>query len=383
MNDPWYKSTFQYSALGVHLKMHIPHDVFSTQRIDEGTLLLLDHLPESSPTSILDMGCGYGALGLPIAAKFPEAKMDMVDRDLLAAAWSQKNAAENSIKNVNAFGSLGFRDVHGKYDWILCNVPARIGEPFIKNLIHLGCARLNPGGELRVVVINDLAPMVTEMKLIIKGPRHSIYSISASEFTGEAVSPETLYLRDQVKVADLDLDRPFDLGGDDQKRLKVGLPVLIDTLPRQAPKGEFKVLCFRSGYGQLPLISKKRWPNAHVVAVDRDLLGTSFVRHNAEKLGLSQNLEVRETAHWPDAISKEEKFNLILGELSPSADEAVAISELQAIEQSLIKGGEALVLCLEKIEKDWMKKFAPKSKLSIFKVLTREGYTVTRMTKNS
>ena len=383
MNDPWYKSTFQYSILGNRLNIQIPHDVFSTQRIDEGTLLLLEHLPENTPSSILDMGCGYGALGLPIAAKFPESKMDMVDRDLLAAAWSQKNAAANSITNVHAFGSLGFRDVHGKYDWILCNVPARIGEPFIKNLIHLGCARLNPGGELRVVVINDLAPMVTEMKLIIKGPRHSIYSISASEFSGEVVLPETLYLRDQIKIADLELDRPFDLGGDDQKRLKVGLPVLMDTLPRQSPKGEFKILCFRSGYGQLPMLSKKRWPESKVVAVDRDLLGTTFVRHNAKKLGLNNQLEVREKAHWPDAILEGEKFNLILGELSPSADEAVAISELTAIEKSILKDGEALILCLEKIEKDWMKKFASKSKLSIFKVLTREGYTVTRMTKNT
>ena len=381
MIDPWFKSTFQYSALGTNLKVQIPHDVFSTQRIDEGTLLLLDHLPTNEPTSILDMGCGYGALGLPIAAHYPKTKIEMVDRDLLAVAWSQKNADLNSLTNVKTYGSLGFRDVPGKFDWILCNVPARIGEPFIKNLIHLGCTKLNPGGELRVVVINDLAPFVSEMNLIIKGPRHSVYSITQSPLTGEPTPPETLYLRDQVKMDGLTLNRPFDLGGDDQKRLAIGLPVFMDTLPRQVPAQNFKVLCFRSGYGQLPLISKKRWPNAQVVAVDRDLLGTTFTRHNAKTLGLDQNLEVRESAHFPDAIQPEEKFNLILGELSPSADEAVAIAEMQAIEQSLVKGGEALILCLDKVEKTWIKKFATKSKLSIHKVLTRQGYTVTRMTR--
>lgn len=381
MHDPWYKSTFQYSALGANLKMHIPHDVFSTQRIDEGTLLLLDHLPKTEPASILDMGCGYGALGLPIAAKFPKAKMEMVDRDLLAVGWSQKNAEENKLANVHAYGSLGFDQVKSTYDWILCNVPARIGEPFIKNLIHFGCARLNPNGELRVVVINDLAPMVSEMKLITKGPRHSIYSINASEFTGEKVSFEALYLRDRVKVLDLELDRPFDLGGDDQKRLKTGLPVLFDTLPRQVPEKNFKVLCFRSGYGQIPLVARKRWPQTTVIAVDRDLLGTNFVRHNANRLELNENLDVRENAHWPDAIHPDEKFNLILGELSPSADEAVALAELRAMEASLAIGGEALILCLDKIEKDWVKKFAAKSKLSIFKVLSRESYSVVRLSK--
>jgi 16S rRNA (guanine1207-N2)-methyltransferase len=382
MRDPWYKATFQYDIFGKRLSMHIPHDVFSTQRIDEGTLLLLENLPDSKPKSILDMGCGYGALGLPIAAIHPETHVDLVDRDLLAVEWSKKNAAANSLGNVNAFGSLGFRDVRGKYDWILCNVPARIGEPFIKNLIHHGCARLNPGGELRVVVINDLIPFVNEMKLIATGPRHSIFAIRAEETAGEAIAPEKLYLRDQVKVADLTLDRPFDLGGDDQKRLKTGLPVLIDALPRKIPGGEFKVLCFRAGYGQIPLIARKRWADAKVVAVDRDLLGTTFIHHNAEVLGLEGNrLEVRENAFLPFALGAEEKFNLILGELSPSAGESVAISELETIEDHLIKGGEALILCLEKYEKDWIKKFAGQSKLSVFKVLSREGYTVVRLSK--
>ena len=382
MKDPWFKSTFQYDVLGKRLTVHIPHDVFSTQRIDEGTLLFLDHLPETKPETIRDMGCGYGALGLPIAAIYPEARIDMVDRDLLAAAWSKKNAEANSLTNVSAFGSLGFRDVNGTYDWILCNVPARIGEPFIKNLIHHGCARLKPGGELRVVVINDLIPLVSEMKLIATGPRHSIFAIKANESSADAVAPESLYLRDQVKVTDLELERPFDLGGDDQKRLKTGLPVLIDSLPRKAPAGPFKVLCFRSGYGQLPLLARKRWPEAMITAVDRDLLGTTFVKHNASRLGLDgAQLEIREAAHFPDAFASTEKFNLVIGELSPSAGETVALSELSAIEGLLEKGGEALILCLDKIEKDWVKKFTLKSKLSAFKVLTRDGYTVIRFSK--
>ena len=67
MRDPWFKATLNLSALGQKLQMQIPHDVFSTQRIDEGTLLLLEHLPSREPATVLDMGCGYGALGLPIA----------------------------------------------------------------------------------------------------------------------------------------------------------------------------------------------------------------------------------------------------------------------------------------------------------------------------
>jgi 16S rRNA (guanine1207-N2)-methyltransferase len=390
MKDPWYKTSFQYSALGANLKLAVPHDVFSTQRIDEGTLLLLEHLPKNEPPTILDMGCGYGALGLPIAAHYPKTKIDMVDRDLLAAKWSHENALANQLSNVNAFGSLGFRDIHQTYDWILCNVPARIGNPFIENLIEQGRALLNEGGELRVVVIRDLGPVLLEMKEknhwplieVAKGPRHTIFSIAAQKGVVAPIEPDTLYLRDQVNVADLTLDRPFDIGGDDQKRLKAGLPVLIDTLPRQDPEKKLqKILCFRCGYGSLPLVSLKRWPHARVIAVDRDLLGTTFTRLNAKKLGVEDRLEVRENAHFPDAISAGEKFNLILGELSPSADQWVAMSEMLAIEQALAPGADALILCLDKIEKDWVKTFAQNTELAIHKVLTREGYTVVRFSK--
>jgi len=403
MTDPWYKTSFTYSPLGRELKVRVPHDVFSTQRIDEGTLLLLESLPSSAaegsaPKKILDVGCGYGALGLPIAARFPEAQLDLIDRDLLAVHYSAENARENGLINVHAFGSLGFQsepleNAQPVYDWILCNVPARIGTPFIENLVLESRRRLNPGGELRMVVIRDLGPVLLELKekhqwpLIesARGPRHVVFSIGA-EAQNPTPNPglhdsnsHDLYFRDQVKVTDeLILDRPFDLGGDDQKRLRAGLPVLIDALPRSSTP--LNILCFRCGYGALPLLARRRWPEARVVAVDRDLLATTFTRHNAARLNLDVNLDVRENYHFPNAISNtisNETFDLILGELSPSADRAVAIAEMQAIEAALAPGGQALILSLDKL-KDWIQIFASKSKLGIHKVLTRDGYTVTR-----
>src|SRR5262249_42603871 len=73
------------------LALDVPWDVFSSQRIDEGTLLLLRHLPEGQPSSFLDLGCGYGALGLPVAARWPAARALLIDRDLLAVAGSAHN----------------------------------------------------------------------------------------------------------------------------------------------------------------------------------------------------------------------------------------------------------------------------------------------------
>ncbi len=389
--NPWHKTTVLIDALGARLRLSLPHDVFSSVGVDEGTLLLLNHLPAGEPGSVLDMGCGYGPLGLPIAARFPRARVEMVDRDLLVVAFAQRNAEANGLSNAAAHGSLGFRDlrVEGQpYDWILCNVPARIGPRFIAHLLEAGRALLAPPGALRVVVIRDLAPVIealaAERGLPLteeaRGPRHSVYALLAQPSRPAArpdPEPSVLYARDQIAVAGLTLERPTDLGGDEPHRIGRGLPVLLDALPRRAPG---RVLAFGCGYGTLPLVACARWPDAKVVGVGRDLLATAFTRHNAARLGFSpRRLEVRESGHFPDAIAPEERFDLAMGELSPSAGERVAAAELSALARMLERGGQALVLSLEKLERTWVRRLAEKQRLSIARVIAREGYALSRV----
>ena len=391
-SSPWLKSTLQFDALGARLRLSLPHDVFSAIGIDEGTLLLLDHLPAGSPVSVLDMGCGYGPLGLPIAARFPGARVEMVDRDLLVLAFARSNALANGLANAVVYGSLGFRDLRPRdrpFDWILCNVPARIGRPFIAHLLEAGRALLAPAGELRVVVIRDLVPVVEGLRAELdlplteeaRGPRHSVWALRAEPSRSAAArpgeEPAVLYARDHVAIAGLDLERPNDLGGDEPQRIGRGLPVLLDVLPRQAPR---RVLAFRCGYGTLPLVACARWPDARVVAVDRDLLATTFTRHNAARLGVSHpRLEVRESAHFPDALAPEERFDLAIGELSPSAGEGVAAAELEALARVLEHGGQALVLSLEKLERTWVRRLAEKRRFCASRVIAREGYALSRV----
>jgi hypothetical protein len=117
-----------------------------------------------------------------------------------------------------------------------------------------------------------------------------------------------------------------------------------------------------------------------VVAVDRDLLGTTFTRANAERLGLAGPLlEVREAAHFPDALAAGEKFDLAAGELSPSAGERVAEAELVALSQALAPGGQGLLLCLEKVARDWVLPIAARRRLSLHRVLARDGYALLRL----
>jgi hypothetical protein len=365
---PYARTRLVEKALGRTLALDVPADVFATQRIDDGTLLLLQHLPEGEPRTVLDLGCGYGALGLPVAARWPAATALLIDRDLLAVAAAAHNAAALGLANVTARPGLGYRGVEGPFDWVLCNVPARIGPRAIRYLVEGGRAL----GELRIVVIRDLQPQVDGLegvRRIALGPRHAVYAAAAQR--GKVPDDAEVYARDQTRFFDLTLDRPHDASEDPAHAAR--LAVLADALPQAAPSSVF---CFRAGYGALPLFARRRWPTARIVAQDRDLLDTAFLRRNAGGL----DLDIRESIHLSEGNSDDE-FALVLGELSPSAGEAVAARELKDTLALLGKNGQALVLLSEKMEREWLPQAVPRGAQAAI-LLRREGASVLRISRS-
>ena len=379
---PYAKTRLTVHALGLSLALDVPGDVFSTLRIDEGTQLLLGHLPARPPRSLLDLGCGYGALGLPVAARFPEARALLVDRDLLAVAASAHNARALGLGNVKVRPSLGYRDVpaEARFDWILCNVPARIGGEAIGVFLARGQARLtsSPDAELRMVAIRDLVSTVLEqaakrglaIRTVATGPRHSVFALGAApeaaaspdaassprggnlpdarSATGPAEPEEfeALYARDRTLLplseAPLSLERPHDASEDPGHA--AALSVLFEALPRAAPGS---ALAFRCGFGGVALALRARFPACPVTAVERDLLDAAFLQRNARALGLASLLTVR-TALFPAEACGAEKFALVAGELSPSAGPDVAVRELAEARGLLAPGGHALALATVK-----------------------------------
>jgi 16S rRNA G1207 methylase RsmC len=335
-------------ALGQRLSLDVPHDVFSSQRIDDGTLLLLKHLPAGEPRSVLDLGCGYGALGLPIAARFPSARFVLIDRDLLAVRASAHNAAALKLANVEARPGLGYRGLSGeRFDWVLWNVPARIGERAIRYLLEGGCAL---GGEVRVVVIRDLAPVVEGLGLhglqhVARGPRHDVFALAPAQVAVD-LDAEEIYARDETRFMDLRLSRPHD-ASEDPRHLEL-LEILFEALPRTVPRN---ALVFRAGYGPLPLALKARYPDCAVTAQERDLLDAAFLRRNSAALRLP--VEVRETL-FPLEAGAAGKFALVCGELSAPAGRNVALRELKEAQELLSEGGEGLILLSEKQEREWL-----------------------------
>ena len=359
-------------ALGQTLALEVPWDVFSSQRIDEGTLLLLQNLPPGEPRSVLDLGCGYGALGLPVAARWPGARCLLIDRDLLAVHAASLNARALGLDNVEVRAGLGYRGVRERFDWILCNVPARIGPRAIRHFYEGGRAL---GEEVRTVVIRDLAPAVEALRLdglslVARGPRHQVFARGPGPRPAVDLADESIYQRDETELEGLRLSRPQDASEDPGHPR--ALAILASALPRSPPA---RALTFRSGYGALPLLLKKRFPAAQVIAQERDLLDAAFLRRNSAALGLP--VEARETL-FPAEGLPERSFALVAGELSAAAGPAVAARELQEAAGLLASGGEALILASEKQEREWFPKVAPHG-ASLTILLRREGASVLRL----
>jgi 16S rRNA G1207 methylase RsmC len=132
--------------------------LFSPREVDEGTRLLLAHLQVEPTADCLDLGCGYGALGLALAALAPRGQTLLVDKDFVAVEFARRNLAANHLDNAQAQLSNGFDqiDPRRRFDLIASNVPAKVGKELLALLLHDAHARLRPGGRLYVVTINGL-----------------------------------------------------------------------------------------------------------------------------------------------------------------------------------------------------------------------------------
>ncbi|MEW8048602.1 MAG: methyltransferase, partial [Candidatus Thiodiazotropha sp.] len=132
--------------------------IFSPREIDEGTRLLVDRLRIAPTDDCLDLGCGYGPIGLYMARRAPQGQTLMVDKDFMAVNYSNDNAERNRLTNAKAILSNAFDhiDTSLRFNVIASNIPAKVGKEMLSLILHDARQRLKPGGKLYVVTINGL-----------------------------------------------------------------------------------------------------------------------------------------------------------------------------------------------------------------------------------
>lgn len=132
--------------------------LFSPRGVDEGTRLLLDHFQVEPDHKSFDLGCGWGPIGLTLAADAPRGHVTLVDRDFLAVDYARKNAQLNGLTNVTCRLGHGFVGIDSdeKFDNIVSNLPAKTGGEMLQVLLYDAWCHLKPGGRLCVVTVTGL-----------------------------------------------------------------------------------------------------------------------------------------------------------------------------------------------------------------------------------
>ena len=138
------------AVAGLTLSFETDAGVFSKGELDPGSRLLIESMPPLTGR-VLDLGCGWGAVGVALARLNPGLQLVMSDVNERALALAASNARRNGVEAVTCL-SDGFDAVEGLFDHVVTNPPIRAGKAVIYGLFAASRERLKPGGTLTIVI---------------------------------------------------------------------------------------------------------------------------------------------------------------------------------------------------------------------------------------
>ena len=170
--------SYEVKINNLTLNMYTDLGVFSKDYLDYGTRVLLETVElNDKQKTVIDMGCGYGPIGIYIGKAYPDKHVYLFDVNERAVAMALKNQVENAVENTNISVSNLFDQVNVKADVILTNPPIRAGKQTVFKLYEDAYSNLKEGGVLYVVIqkkqgapssVNHLSSIFGECEVIEK-----------------------------------------------------------------------------------------------------------------------------------------------------------------------------------------------------------------------
>lgn len=127
--------------------------VFSKERVDYGSRVLLECMDiTEKQKSLLDVGCGYGTLGISLKKEYPWLHVDMIDINERAVHLANESILYNKVEDIRAYVSHIYDNVTDSFDVIVSNPPIRAGKKVVFEILEKAYDHLNNCGELIVVI---------------------------------------------------------------------------------------------------------------------------------------------------------------------------------------------------------------------------------------
>lgn len=295
-----FKKEIHFKYRKTNLAFQSAQDLFSSHTVDVGSRLLLRAMDDcgfDSNLGILDLGCGYGPIGLSLMKAGVVQSAHLVDRDALALGYAKRNAELNSLQSAYIYGSLDCSYVEPTlFDVVASNIPAKAGEPVQWLMLQRARAFVSPGGVVAIVVVRALEHVI----------RRFIETNSDVEVLSEVAAHRHLVAILRFPRQDVQLNEAL-VGGVPKTYLRGrmslqfrGHSFLVETaygipefdnlgyhtqlLLRALSSVEWKeiksALVYNVGQGHIALIAAQSRQLRQLTLVDRDLLGLQVAEHN-------------------------------------------------------------------------------------------------------
>ncbi|MDD5086909.1 MAG: methyltransferase [Candidatus Nanoarchaeia archaeon] len=192
---PHYYSEYQTSKLnlekiksvlrGKSFEFYTGSGVFSKKKVDKGTELLVDKCIVKDNWKVLDLGCGYGVVGVVIGKIFPKTKVLMVDFNRRALKLAKMNIELNNVENAEIRHSDLYLNVKEKFNAIIVNPPITAGRKTCFDVIEGAKEHLEKKGILQIVakhrkggkVLGEkMIEVFKNMEVIAKGAGYRVYT---------------------------------------------------------------------------------------------------------------------------------------------------------------------------------------------------------------
>lgn len=149
------------------LQLQTQPGVFSARGIDDGTRLLLEAMEVEPDAHVLDLGCGYGVIGIIAAKLAPRGRITLVDSDIRATRLALQNLELNGVTNADVVLGDGLHDLpaDARFDIVASNPPTHSGREVLDDFVASAHGVLNAGGQLYLVV-NRLQSLRREVERV-------------------------------------------------------------------------------------------------------------------------------------------------------------------------------------------------------------------------